>query len=427
MSSSDHRVPDVGRKFWISFLMGSILIAAATGIGIFSFYKKTIDLELTLLEKTYKPGEQIRLSAVVMTRSFKSLQTLINARIVSADTNQLLQTYFPILERKKEYKFDFDYTIPAHMSSGQYRLVVKIMSYSRTDSIDDLASIERSFTVKPPRKLTAKEIATKKAVNSGKGIPIDADLILYPIEEEYVKYGKTIPLIGMFKNITYWDGDYKLSVTVIDPKEEKKEFTRDYRLSSNKQQEFTFEYEISNEKPEGRYAVMVRLLNNREGKKGFGNLISEIVSSFSLIDEKPAVNLDNIELSIPGRSEYEFKVGADDDRGIVEVLFSYETQTEGMVKNVARLVTLKKKKQTHTAAMQLASGNEREGVWTCKIMMPSEGGKFLFSVQVKDTKEQVVTTEQYPISIIKPIKIKKTESFDDLKPLPGFEGYGDWQ
>lgn len=417
------------RKFWIWFLIGSICIAAASAVGILTFYKKSIDLELTLLDKSYKPGQKVHLSAVVMTRSFNPLQALINARIKSKDVDAVLQTYFPTLQRNKEYKFDFDYVIPRNIPSGKYRLIVRIMSYGDSDTIEDIASVERSFRINPPRKLSAKEIATRKAVKRGKGIPLDADLVLYPIEEMYVSYGKTLPLIGMFKNITYWDGDYKLAVTVIDPAEAQKEFSKSYRIASNKQQEFSFEYDISNEKPEGRYAVIVRLLNDREGKKGYGNLISEVVSSFSLKDVKPSVRLDNIELSVPGKSEYEFEIRASDDRGIVNVLFNYDVVEKSMIKNVARMARLKKKKQKKTAVMELVSGDEREGVWMCTILMPSEKSKFVFSIEVKDTLGQVVTTEQYPISVTKAVKKKKDDaeqSTEEFKSLPGFQGYNDW-
>ena len=74
--------------------------------------------------------------------------------------------------------------------------------------------------------------------------------------------------------------------------------------------------------------------------KNFGALLNEVVGSFSLVDYRPEINLEAVDLQVPGSDTYDFKVKVFDDRGIKKVWFNYDIERKGMIKN---LITLKKK------------------------------------------------------------------------------------
>lgn len=414
----------MSRKFLIFVSIGIVCVSIIVSMGIFFIRKKSVDLELTLLDKTYRYGQTITLNAVVTSSSFRPLQTLINARVVGDKTDEVLKTYFPTLQRHGEYKFEFKCPVTTRLPSGKYRLIVRVMTYGKGDAVEDILTAERYFRVASRRKLTAREIAARKLKRAGKGIPLDADLILYPVEAEDVGYGRTVQLAGMFHNITYWSGAYKLALTVIAPDESKKEYTDNFTVKSGEQKEFLFSFTISPDMPEGRYAVICRLFDDRKGKKEFGKLINEVVSSFSVVDRKPVVNLDQVALQVPGNGEYDFKIEATDDRGVNKVTFHYNLVRKGMLKTVVRL---KKRKETGFRDMELLSGDKLDGVWGCVVSMPSEGSKFVFSIEARDSKGQIVFTDRYPVSVIKPIKKKKKEEQMEMQGFPGFQGYNEWE
>jgi hypothetical protein len=418
----------MSKKIILILGLSSLFAAIIGTVAYFLFIKKHVELELTALDKTYQTGQQITLGAVLATNSFRAIQSLVNGRVIGESTDHVLQTYFPTLERGKEQKFEFLYTIPSAMSPGQYRLLIRVMNYGDTADIEDIISAERSFTVVSKRIPTAKEVATAKAVKAGKGIPLDADLTLYPIEASGSLYGRIIPLAGTFQNITYWDGDFKIVVSIIEPNGTKKDFSKSIRVGSGQRADFTFDFMVSPDMPEGRYAVTARLFDDRKKESRYGTMMNETVSSFSVFDQKPQLQLDQIELSIPAHTFYEFKVNATDDKGVAQVFFITEIERKGVVKNI---VQLKKAKQHARMPMTLLSGDALNGVWSCSLPMPSEGSKFLFSVEAVDSKQQKVVTDQYPVSVTKEVKKKKVPAEEQIPQtpvdaLPGFQGY-DWQ
>ncbi|MBD3272363.1 MAG: hypothetical protein GF384_07505 [Elusimicrobia bacterium] len=413
------------RRRFLAILGLFVIVGIGFTLGYLVIGKKdTIQLELSMLDKSYRHGQSITLNAVLRSQAITSIDGILNARLIGDNYEKVLQTYFPRLKRNVEYTFEFKTPVSSALKPGTYRLLVRLISGGSGSEVEDLVNQERTFTVRPKRKLTAKEIATIKAQKSGKGIPLDADLALYPIETSGSWYGEIMIIGGVFRNITYWDGDYKLVVTITDPAGEKTEMIEKYRIKSGEQQEFSFDVDITTDMAEGRYPITVKVFDDRAGKKQYGRLINETATSFSLQDLPPELNLDAIELSIPGDDEYDFKVQAYDDRGIETMRFQYRIERKGIIENIN---ILKKNKVEETVPMILASGDRLDGVWVAKVMMPNEGDLFSFSVKAEDSDGHVTTTEYYPVSVTKRLKKKKEEKKDeDIKYLPGFQGYDEW-
>jgi len=411
------------KRLWLIVLIGILVSGLLLAVGGLIFYKQRVDVEVSGLKKSYRQGQTVTLKAVVKARTIRPMDILINARVRGAGADKVLQTYFPTVARNQEYAFDFSCLVDSGLLPGSYQFQVRIMRYGRGNEIEEVTDIDRPFTVRNPRKLSARERATRKAKQSGKGLPMDADLLLYAVDQTGSLYGRTIQLAGMFKNITYWDGQFKIVLEVIDPQENKQEFSESFTITSGEQTNFSFDMAILSSMPEGRYAVIARVFDDREGKKGYGRMLNEAVSSFSLVDEKPSINLDGIPLVIPGKADFEFKVGILDDKGVVRTDFLYEVVKQGIIKSIN---PLKKKKASQRLPMDMQSGAEQDGVWRCVVPMPAQGAKFTFSIEATDTKGQVTKTERYPVSVSKPERKKKEKSNEsDLQSLPGFQGYDD--
>lgn len=416
------------KKILIIAVVAIATAGLASFLGVFFFHVTSIDLQLSLLEKKYRPGEKIHLSAAVSTKSVRAIKALVNARIVGKDTDRILQAYFPTLKKYQEYTFSFDMLPQPPLAPGKYRFMVSVMVLSGGDSLDDVVHSERSFKVARPRKLTAKEIATRKARKEGKGLPIDADLVLYPLEADGSFYNRTVPLMGMFRNVSYWDGDFKLSMVLAGPKGKERVFSELFRVPAGAREEFSFDIAISSDMAEGRYTVAVRLFDDRKDKKGYGKMLNEVVISIAVVDRKPRLNLDEIALSIPAKDTYEFRVRATDDRGIGTVIFHHEIENKNIL---TRTITLKKKIESKEMNMTLISGDHLSGIWVNPQMMPSKGTKFLFWIEARDTLGQSIITERYPVSVTEEDKVKKKalkalkkkKKEKKMKDLPGFQGY----
>jgi len=96
------------------------------------------------------------------------------------------------------------------------------------------------------------------------------------------------------------------------------------------------------------------------------------------VDRPPTIQFMNLDLSAVKGEEISLKVRVVDDRGVNRVGVTY--QLPGM-------------KEKKTQEMKLISGTKQDGVWIFKTAAFTETGRFVFTIEATDTKNQTSRVE----------------------------------